>query len=296
MSSKEDLLAIRKHADKMSTLLSLVKKTQQPMRQIMKANENFMALQNAMQKTWGPILDNISKLERIAESQNTFFKKLSISFEKMASNIDGLTLSEEDRFNLKESYITWGKLGWTPFLNKKQICFLVPPKNNVDGDNKLKEYCSSSSVKELFNILNNQIGNLSGLQSAIFCYQQGEYKACTLLLFSLIEERLLKRQTNTAKVGRGAIELLESDYKDMEADELFSHLLRHACLFSCLYVMFARANDFKDSMMVINRNYVCHGMEDREITKKDCIQLFLALGNLDNLMKEFPHEIPESES
>lgn len=296
MYSKEDLLAIRKHADKMSTLLSLVKKTQQPMRQIMKANENFMALQNAMQKTWGPILDNISKLERIAESQNTFLKKLSISFEKMASNIDGLTLSEEERFNLKESYITWGKLGWTPFLNKKQICFLVPPKNNVDGDNELKEYCSPSSVKELFNILNNQIDYSSGLQSAIFCYQQGEYKACTLLLFSLIEERLLKRQTNTAKVGKGAIELLESDYKNIEADDLFSNLLRYACLISCLYVMFARANDFKDGMTVINRNYVCHGMEDREITKKDCIQLFLALGNLDNLMKEFPHKIPESES
>lgn len=296
MSSKDDLLAIRKHADKMSALLSSVKKTQQPMRQIMKANEHFMALQNAMQRTWGPLLDDIRKIERLVESQSTFLKKVAIFFENMASNIDGLTLSEEEQSDLTESYIKWGKLGWTPFLNKEYIYFLVPPKNNVDGDNKLKEYCSSSSVKELFNILNNQIGNLSGLQSAIFCYQQGEYKACTLLLFSLIEERLLKRQTNTAKVGRGAIELLESDYKDMEADELFSHLLRHACLFSCLYVMFARANDFKDSMMVINRNYVCHGMEDREITKKDCIQLFLALGNLDNLMKEFPHEIPESES
>lgn len=288
MSSKDDLLAIRKHADKMSALLSSVKKTQQPMRQIMKANEHFMALQNAMQRTWGPLLDDIRKIERLVESQSIFLKKVAISFENMASNIDGLTLSEEEQSDLTESYIKWGKLGWTPFLNKEYIYFLVPPKNNVDGDNKLKEYCSSSSVKELFNILNNQIGNLSGLQSAIFCYQQGEYKACTLLLFSLIEERLLKRQTNTAKVGKGAIELLESDYKNIEADDLFSNLLRYACLFSCLYVMFARANDFKDSMMVINRNYVCHGMEDREITKKDCIQLFLALGNLDNLMKEFP--------
>lgn len=263
MSSKDDLLAIRKHADKMSALLSSVKKTQQPMRQIMKANEHFMALQNAMQRTWGPLLDDIRKIERLVESQSIFLKKVAISFENMASNIDGLTLSEEEQSDLTESYIKWGKLGWTPFLNKEYIYFLVPPKNNVDGDNKLKEYCSSSSVKELFNILNNQIGNLSGLQSAIFCYQQGEYKACTLLLFSLIEERLLKRQTNTAKVGKGAVELLESDYKNIEADDLFSNLLRYACLFSCLYVMFARANDFKDSMMVINRNYVCHGMEDR---------------------------------
>lgn len=235
MSSKDDLLAIRKHADKMSVLLSSVKKTQQPMRRIMKANEHFMALQNAMQRTWGPLLDDIRKIERLVESQNTFLKKVAIFFENMASNIDGLTLSEEDQSDLTESYIKWGKLGWTPFLNKEHICFLVPPKNNVDGDNKLKEYCSSSSVKELFNILNNQIGNLSGLQSAIFCYQQGEYKACTLLLFSLIEERLLKRQTNTAKVGRGAIELLESAYKDMEADELFSHLLRHACCVMLVY-------------------------------------------------------------
>lgn len=109
MSSKDDLLAIRKHADKMSALLSSVKKTQQPMRQIMKANEHFMALQNAMQRTWGPLLDDIRKIERLVESQSTFLKKVAISFEKMASNIDGLTLSEEDRFNLKESYTTWGK-------------------------------------------------------------------------------------------------------------------------------------------------------------------------------------------
>ena len=80
MSSKEDLLAIRKHADKMSTLLSLMKKTQHPMRQIMKANENFMALQNAMQKTWGPILDNISKLERIAESPKHISQKIIYLF------------------------------------------------------------------------------------------------------------------------------------------------------------------------------------------------------------------------
>lgn len=81
----------------------------------MKANENFMALQNAMQRTWGPLLDDIRKIERLVESQSTFLKKVAISFENMASNIDGLTLSEEEQSDLTESYIKWGKLGWTPF-------------------------------------------------------------------------------------------------------------------------------------------------------------------------------------
>ena len=245
-------------------------------------------------------ITEVSELSQkmIDECLSAIIQEFSLATQRAIEIVGKLVdnISESDKARFIESYTKWGELGWTPFPSKGQRIFYTLPENGPYPDKELLEFYSTLKVEKLFEILKAKIPNNPDLISAIFCYKQREYKACTLLLFSLIEATLLQHQTCTAKVGKGGIDLLKLDYSKKLADELLFDFLRYDCVFSCLYTIFSKTNDFKNSMTVINRNFVCHGMASREITKKDCIQLFLVLGNLDNLMKEFPHEIPESES
>lgn len=55
--------------------------------------------------------------------------------------------------------------------------------------------------------------------------------------------------------------------------------MNYVNLFACLKTVFANANDFRREPSVINRNFIDHGMTNRNVRKRDCIQLFLLLNN-----------------
>lgn len=56
-------------------------------------------------------------------------------------------------------------------------------------------------------------------------------------------------------------------------------------VFSCLNEVFEDANDFKQQPLIINRNFIDHGMLHRKVCKKDCIQIFLLYYNLLKLLE-----------
>ena len=57
-------------------------------------------------------------------------------------------------------------------------------------------------------------------------------------------------------------------------------------LLSCLDTYFSYGDNFAKEPNVINRNYIDHGMNTREVRKRDCIQLFLATYNLCEIMDD----------
>lgn len=118
------------------------------------------------------------------------------------------------------------------------------------------------------------------LESAIYCFQNRQYMACSLLLFGLIEAKLIRKQTKDWRnVGMGAVEELKGQLEESENTKMFFTLLCCANLIAYLEIIFA-AHNFKNEPTVINRNFVDHGMSNRRVRKRDCIQLFFALQNL----------------
>lgn len=77
-------------------------------------------------------------------------------------------------------------------------------------------------------------------------------------------------------VGAKAAREIEENHQENQA---LYELLNYVNLFACLKTVFAHANDFRREPSVINRNFVDHGMTNRNVRKRDCIQLFLLLNN-----------------
>lgn len=221
-----------------------------------------------------PLEPLITTLSQLADAIENAFKNFTIP-----------ELSDVDKQEIIESNKQWGKLGWNLFQDAPLNFFYTPPGSSSEVAAKVKPYCSSASIKRLLDDLRCQKVNKSDLESAIFCYRNKQYKACSLLLFGLIEATLIRSQERPdlkrrRKTGTGAVEGLQKQFKEKTDAQLFYEFLYAISLFACLEVFFSNGNDFKNEPQTINRNFLAHGMSRRPVRKRDCIQLFYTLDNL----------------
>ena len=139
----------------------------------------------------------------------------------------------------------------------------------------------------------------SDFEEAIKDFDNHCYKSCAMMLYSLIDGRLIRLQggpkaqkenpdTKKSKrkpvrySGASAVNKINSKYNEIHEDEIeswfFSNLTREN-IFCALAVLYANGNDFREQPDIMNRNFVDHGMLHRKVRRMDCIQLFLAYYN-----------------
>lgn len=208
---------------------------------------------------------------------------ISTYIAKTATLIQVPGFPEERRKQLAESYCAWGKCGWSWIGVTPMKFYYTPPQNVTDANKRIKPYHSNPEIVKLFNRLHSKKLRKSDLDSAIFCYQNRQYKPCALMLFGMIDAKLIRKQTTIGKyrsVGGKAAKRLKSKYEQENDKYGFVSMLRFANLFSCLETVFSGGENFKNEPAVINRNYINHGMNQRPVLKRDCIQLFFILDNL----------------
>ena len=68
--------------------------------------------------------------------------------------------------------------------------------------------------------------------------------------------------------------------KEKDINKKVYLLFSYQNVYACLMKVFEDGGDFKKQPEVINRNFVDHGMLHRDVTKRDCIQIFLLYYNL----------------
>lgn len=213
------------------------------------------------------------------------FQKIASDYAKIIPRIPIPSLSEKDKQEILESYIQWGKLGWSCFQSAPINFYYDSPGDAKDANAKVKHLCTIQQMENVFNELRHQKMNHEDLESAIFCFYNKQYKACALILFSLIDAKMIRNQRNGWKsVGEGAVRRLKEQYEEKKNDQLFHTVLFCSNLFSCLESLFERAKNFEKEPNIINRNFVNHGMSRKRIRRRDCVQLFLALNNLTSFL------------
>ena len=219
-------------------------------------------------------------LASFSEISQSFLRSISESLQ----DIHIPEISEERKKELLESYKNWGKFGWTVPPYADIGCFNYCPTTLIEADKAAMQYCSKADMQMLFSELEEVCTRKKDIREAINCYNLHQYKACALILFSIIDSRLIRLQRkNTEKysVGAGAVakykEIVEQQTSD--SGKLFLSL-SYANLFPCLFTVFEDTNNFSKKTKVINRNYLDHGMSYKTVRKKDCIKLFLLLYNL----------------
>lgn len=207
--------------------------------------------------------------------------QLSDTLIKSISELKCPTFSESEMQKMLESHQQWGKFGWTWFPNMNYASYIEAPGTISEANAKMRQFCSTENLQEIFNSLRKYPIRKDDLESAIFCFKNKQYKACSLLLFGLIDSRLIRLPSNVNRsVGKGAVTRFGNFMKETDPDPAFFSALYYANLIAFLETIFANGNNFYHEPVVINRNFIGHGMSTRRTRKRDCIQLFVALFNV----------------
>lgn len=267
----------------------------------LKMSETLKSITSAWQVTWQSTW--LENLKRITESYKSMipdyskmFSGLSSALQELVNNIHIPTITEEDKKRLIQSYTAWGKLGWTLPPNAELNVFNSEPIDAKDAYQRLRGCFTASAMDDLFTEI-RQLKHIkkSDFDEAVDCFKNGNYKACSLILFSLIDSRLIRSQIDEERNRAGmrpsgkqaAINLFGRIESKYITESMLFTVLDQVNILAALETVFEAGKDFKIQPTVINRNFVDHGMLYRNVTRKDCIMLFLLLYNFTEHLNSF---------
>lgn len=252
------------------------------------------------EKVSAAYINSLNAISAFAQYSDLWFDKIQRSFDiinqignTLSSFIQAIhvpELSDEQKERLRASHEVWGKYGWTQPFSAPDTFLDKPPADRKDANAKALKYCKNTDMEQLFTTLPDLPHvKKSDANEAIFAFRNGQYKSCALILFTLIDARLIRLQRDEDRKGRKK----RRDSGKNAAENLFKHIAKeqdihgktfmlfsHENLIHCLLTVFADGNDFKEQPDGINRNFLGHGMLTRKVARKDCVQLFLLYYNL----------------
>lgn len=254
-------------------------------------------INNMLPSFYAEMAENLQKISdaimHAIPDYNAVFSGLTSALNGLLKALKTPTISEEKKEQLIESYTAWGKLGWTLPPTAKFDVFYQKPENGVDAYNKLRYCTTDACMKELFQEMYG-ISNLkkSDLEEAIECFNGKHYKSSCLILFSMIDSKLIRAQVDEDRnrkngrrySGKPAAEKLFKRIEKNNDNKMFFTLLAQKNIFEALQTFFSNGNDFKAQPKILNRNFLDHGMLYRKVIRKDSVMLFLLLFNFIQLL------------
>lgn len=264
---------------------------------ITQASQNLQSMMSSIQFTW---LENLPKITASLKLNLPDYSKafggMTSAIQELLKGITIPTISEERKQQLIESYTEWGKLGWTMPPDAKPNEFNKPPENSTAAYNQLRYCTTNSCMEKIFNEL-SEMPNLkkSDLREAIECYRNKHYKSSCLIIFSMIDSRLIRSQVDSERDRNGfrrsgkqaANNLFGRIKTNIINDQMIFTMLDQVNLLEALKTFFDNGNDFKVQPHVLNRNFLDHGMLYRKVIRKDCVMLFILLFNLTQFLNDF---------
>ena len=156
------------------------------------------------------------------------------------------------------------------------------PCDRKEANRIAMQYCKAQNIEYVFSEL-GQMKHVrkSDLEEAKFCFDHKKYKSCTLMLFSMIDARLIRLSTKHENErqppsgNRAAQRLISHIKQEYDSANYLFMVLRLTGLQSCYDCIFSSGRDFKTQVPNINRNFIDHGMRWKKVTRTECIQVLL---------------------
>ena len=239
-----------------------------------------------MQGVYRAVTQFSEKVTNLYDSLNAWWNDTGIYVCKAIYELAAPFYDEEKRQKLIDCYKGWGKFGWTVNSKATSAMFSMLPSTQTEADNIMQQYCTIENVAEMQQTLIEHGVNQQDLNEAFLCYKNGMYKASSLILFALIDNKLIglgyrKTKKNgipgRLKVGESAAKTFYEQKQDDFAESFLFNNLWFLNIMECLVKLFADTNDFQNDEDMINRNYVSHGMSQRDVTEIDCFKVWSAL-------------------
>ena len=202
----------------------------------------------------------------------------------------------------------WAEFGWSchPNIEFSEI----PPESAEVADKfmmqELENYGISKFIEELSQLVtpNRQ----KRFDDALFNFQHDRFVPCVMVMYALIEGEFIIRQPKEERsngkpknrhLAKGAAEVFVKELDESEtAEKILDRIPRffYRCenMFYAVITFFESANDFRDEdeTVGLNRNFVDHGMSQRQAEKKHCLQLFLLYYNILSLFAFYDYIWP----
>ena len=233
-------------------------------------------------------------INRIIPDYTQAMKSLAQTMGKFADVFRSPLLSERKK-ELQVAFTQWGKFGWTLPPNADLELFYDNPNNEIEAFKIVQPYINKGGMQFVFDVL-LQMKHIrkSDLKEAIANYEDKRYKSCIMILFSLIDARIIRLQeTKEGKRRPSGYRGANKYFERVDADEMiemsFADALYKYSILSSLSVVFEAGDDFKKQPDVVNRNFIDHGMLHRNVTQRDCKKVFLLLYNFVALVEGLEH-------
>ena len=206
---------------------------------------------------------------------NTIAQSISSAYQSL--NLDELT----------EIYKTYAKFGWT--IPPAMTCFAKQKATTLEeADSFMLQFCSSENMERIFSDLrNNEKIDTNDLEEAINCYNQKYYKACSLLILSMIDGVLIKLQSQKVKSPQKDYRTVKKANKQLKEKSIKNSIficLQSISTTDCINKIYESPEDFNNKYSFVNRDTVSHGMVTHTIEKTDGIKVFLLLYNILQLL------------
>lgn len=236
-----------------------------------------------------PFLDQMAEF---GKSISKYCTNIIAALVDIIPKIEILPFTEEEKEQIKASYTKWAEYGWTTIPNKPKLFYFNPPIDIKEANRKALKYCRNKDMEELFEKMKSITRiKQSDLDEAIFCFKNKKYKSCAMILFALMDSKLIRLQKEEDKnkrknrpSGKQAANNIKKRLSS-EVEGTFYSVLKYINLFSCFEVVFKSGNDFKKQPKIINRNFLDHGMLTRNVKRMDCVQLFLLYYNFMKMLE-----------
>lgn len=175
-----------------------------------------------------------------------------------------------------KGYEQWGKLGWSFSPSMDPDMFRNAPMSVAEANQTMQEFMTDDEISKIVRALRSAEVNQEELNEADICFKNGAYKACALVLFGIIDNKLFQydfKKTGSKQItliGKPAAVQLENKHKF----EDFYLNMKFLNITTALKTIFENGNNFEKNMTIINRNYISHGMSRRSISKLECFQIW----------------------
>ena len=241
------------------------------------------------QKIFKPLADQMTSINKIISDS---FGNLSKTLSALVSKIKVPSYTEEEKEEIKDAYLQWGKYGWSVIPNAPITLYFDKPADLKEANKTALKYCNNAEMQNLFDEIRNTTGvKKSDFEDAVFCFENKRYKPCAMMLFSLLDAKLIHMQKEEDRdkrhrrlSGNRAAEKIEKRLSP-EVENSFYITLAYANLFQCINAVFQSGNDFVKQPEVINRNFLDHGMLTRNVKRMECVQLFLLFYNFMKMLE-----------
>lgn len=234
----------------------------------------------------------LSSYKPILSTLSDYHWKPPVSISEVFKGVTFTIISEERKRELLFAHQKWGEYGWTSIPMSDSTMFDKAPESRLYANKSALKVCTNAAVQQLITLTSEMRHcKKTDLFEASFDFDNRQYKSCSLVLCSLIDAKLVRLQKRSQlngkrrDVGLPAVQYARKRAGAGVEEHMLLTLLFHANLFSCLEKVFEGGKDFKQQPLIINRNFLDHGMLTRKVTRTDCVQLFLLYYNILDLLE-----------